>query len=169
MVLWELEGSSRKTSWNKWKTLGLRWMKGNGKPSERDRQKELKEEEQEEEERGEAKKEEGENDLCSFRSKKKYNVGSDYFLDWFFFCFELLKHVPGIAFTSAPFSSYMSERRRLGNRIIRVDLDIKRGSCWALSMEKRLEASFLITDLRACNSYYFPTRILVALLVSGML
>ena len=56
-------------------------MKGNGKPSERDRQKELKEEEQEEEERGEAKKEEGENDLCSFRSKKKYTVGSDYFLD----------------------------------------------------------------------------------------
>lgn len=38
-----------------------------------------------------------------------------------------------------------------------------------LSMEKRLEASFLITDLRACNSCYFPTRILVALLVSGML
>ena len=45
--------------------------KGNGKPSEGDRQKELKEEEQEEkEEEGEGggvKKEEGENDLCSFR------------------------------------------------------------------------------------------------------
>ena len=71
MVLWELEGSSRKTLWNEWKTLGLRRMEGNDKPSEGDRQKELKEEEQEEkEEEGEGggvKKEEGENDLCSFR------------------------------------------------------------------------------------------------------
>lgn len=67
--------------------------------------------------------------MCLFRSKKKYNVGSNYFLDRFFFCSELLKHVPGISFTSVPFSSYMSKRKRPGNWIIRVDLDIKRGPC----------------------------------------
>lgn len=102
--------------------------------------------------------------------KKKYNGSSDYFLNQLFFGFELLKGVPGISFTSIPFSSEMS-KRELGTGIIRVDLDSTEGFIlsppshlrrkgWKLPLSSQ-------TDLLTCNSCYFPICILVALLVHG--
>lgn len=66
--------------------------------------------------------------ICSNldRKEKKYTESSYYFLDKLLFCFVLLKSLPGLSFTSIPFSSEMS-KRYMGTGIIRGDLEIGGG------------------------------------------
>lgn len=90
--------------------------------------------------------------ICSNldRKEKKYTESSYYFLDKLPFCFVLLKSLPGLSFTSIPFSSEMS-KRYTGTGIIRGDLETRRGGGGVpfkptiLSVEERMEASYSLS------------------------